>query len=290
MKKILILIKKFTNNLPEFDIIKCKSVKEAFDTITNNYDDYKFKLFFAIVSGTLSEEFFEKYVKKSLELHILCASIIYCSEKHRKMNEFKPFYLDNYLNPGKVTDSSYFVIEYIKSVQCPYYLGLDTNDEKENKEKENKNEEIIDFETEKNKDGIEFAAEFTYVQDMGSLAFPIIISKYINSTLIEKEELEAMVKENIKLYPQLKHLIKPSQEKEIFIPYHIMAKYYLYLYNQNSNFYITMSKELKERKFDNHRIFIYLIYNALNKGIFKSYTKTNLYRGGTLSEEEFNIF
>ena len=27
--------------------------------------------------------------------------IIYCSEKHRKMNEFKPFYLDDFLNPGK---------------------------------------------------------------------------------------------------------------------------------------------------------------------------------------------
>ena len=65
----------FTNSLTEFDIIKCKSVKEAFDTITKNYEDYKFKLFFVIVSGTLSEKFFEEYVKKSLELHILCATI-----------------------------------------------------------------------------------------------------------------------------------------------------------------------------------------------------------------------
>ena len=30
------------------------------------------------------------------------------------------------------------------------------------------------------------------------------------------------------------------------------------------------------------------MYNALNKGIFKSYCQTNLYRGGTLSNEEFN--
>ena len=107
--------KEFTYSLPEFDIIKAKSVKEAFSIIWQNYEDYKFKLFYVIVSGTLSEEFFNEYVKKSLELHILCATIIYCSEKNRKLNEFKPFYLDNFLNPGKVTDSSYFVIEYIKS-------------------------------------------------------------------------------------------------------------------------------------------------------------------------------
>ena len=82
----------FTKSLPEYDIIKCKSVKETFDYISQNYNDFKFKLFYVIVSGSLSEEFFGEYVKKSLELHILCAAIIYCSEKHRKMNEFKPFF------------------------------------------------------------------------------------------------------------------------------------------------------------------------------------------------------
>ena len=129
----------FTNSLPEFDIIKCKSVKETFDLIEKNYEDYKFKLFYVIVSGSLSEEFFNEYVKKSLEMHILCATIIYCSEKHRKMNEFKPFYLDNFLNPGKVTDSSYFVIDYIKSIECKYYL--DSN-ELNNKQKEQKKKKL----------------------------------------------------------------------------------------------------------------------------------------------------
>ena len=283
--------KELTENLPDYEIIKSKSVKEAFDIISKNYEEYKFKLFYVIVSGKLSEKFFEEYVKKSLELHILCATIIYCSEEHRKENEFKPFFLDDFLNPGKVTDLSYYIIDYIKSVQCPYYLepnDLNQNDKKEKEEKEEEKKENIDMESEKNKNDIEFAAEFTYIPDLGTLAYPIIISKYINCTLIEKEEIEKMQKENIKLYPNLKHLFKPSEEKNIFIPYHILAKYYLKIYTQNSNFYVNMNKELKERQFDNHRIFIYLMYNALNKGIFKSYSQTNLYRGGTLSDEEFN--
>ena len=270
----------FTNSLPEFDIIKCTSVKETFDFISKNYDDFKFQLFYVIVSGALSEEFFNEYVRKTLELHILCATIIYCSEKHRKMNEFKPFYLDNFLNPGKVTDSSYFVIQYIKSIECQYYLEADESNLKQKNEKEKENE--------KNKNDVEFAAEFTYVNDLGTMAYPIIISKYINCTLIDKEELENFQEEYVKAFPKLKHLFKPSQEKNIFIPYHILAKYYLYIYTHESYFYINMNKELRERKFDDYRIYIYLMYNALNKGIFKSYCQTNLYRGGTLSQEEYD--
>ena len=49
-----------------------------------------------------------------------------------------------------------------------------------------------------------------------------------------------------------------------------------------------MNRDLKNGNFDKYRIYIYLMYNALNKGIFKSYSKYNLYRGGTLSNEEFN--
>ena len=123
---------------------------------------------------------------------------------------------------------------------------------------------------------------------MGTISYPIIISKYINCTLIEKEDFEAFQEKFVKSYPKLKHLFKPSQEKNIFIPYHILAKYYLYAYTIESDFYVIMNKELRERKFDEYKIFIYLMYNALNKGVFKSYAESNLYRGGTLSLEEFD--
>jgi hypothetical protein len=82
-------------------------------------------------------------------------------------------------------------------------------------------------------------------------------------------------------------LFLPSEEKKIEIPYHILAKYYLNIYTHNTNFYSNMNRDLRERKFDDHRIYIYLMYNGLNKGVFKSYNKSNLYRGGCLSQEEF---
>ena len=169
------------------------------------------------------------------------------------MNEFKPFYLDNFLNPGKVTDSSFFVIEYIKSIECKYYLDsneLNIKQKKDKEEEENK-------EKAKNKNDNEFAAEFTYVNDLGTMAYPIIISKYINCTLIEKEEFEALQEEYVKAFPKLKHLFKPSEEKNIFIPYHILAKYYLSIYTHETDFYVNMNNELRERKFDNHRIYLF---------------------------------
>ena len=264
----------FVLQLQDYDLIRVDSVKEAFDIISdpNNYEQYKFKLFYVIISGNLADEFFTEYVKKSLKLHILAATIIYCSEECRKKNELKPFYLDTYLNPGKVTDNSFFVINYIKSVECSYFL-------EEPKILKNEEENIRDP---------EFAAEFTLINSIGEISFPILISKHINSTLIDREELEKMQKEFMSLYPHLKHLFKPSQEKNIFIPYHILAKYYLYIYTKNTNFFCDMNKDLKNRNFDKYRIYIYLMYNALYKNIFKSYSKSDLFRGGTLSEEEYN--
>ena len=257
-----------------YKIIPVCSVEEAFKEITNNYQDYKFKLFYVIVSGTLSEEFCNEYIKQSLKLNILAATIVYCSEKDRKLYELKPYYLDSYLNPGKVTDSPYYIIDYIEKIECPYYL----EESKIEAIKENNSKEI----------DLIIAAEFTYVKSIAEIAFSILITKHINSTLIESIELEKMQKVFIKTYPQYKHLFKPSQEKNIFIPYHILAKFYLYLYTIESNFFLDMNKELKEKKFDKYRIYIYLMYHALNKGIFKSNSLNTLYRGGTLSFEEFN--
>ena len=262
-------------SLQDYQIIRVESVKEAFDIISdkNNYDQYKFKLFYVIVSGKLSEKYMNEYIKRTRDLHILAANIIYCSEQEHKLNEYKPYFLDTFLNPGKVKSSSIFIIDYIKSVECPYYL---------------EEPKIIKDEIIENKKDPSFAAEFTYVNTLEEMAFPILISKHINCTLIEKEEFEKMQKEFMNLYPKLKHLFKPSQEKNIFIPYHILAKYYLHIYTLESNFFCDMNKELKKGNFDKYRIYIYLMYNALNKGIFKSFSKSNLYRGGTLTIEEFN--
>ena len=164
----------------------------------------------------------------------------------------------------------------MKSEQCPYYISEGVANENEIKVR--------------NKIPREFklGAQFSFLNCLEEMAYPILICKSINWSLIEKDILEDMQKDLIKKYPELKHIIKPSQEKDIFIPYNILAKYYLHLYTLDSNFYNELIRDLEQGKFDKYRTYIYLLYSCLNKGLFESFNKTKLYRGGTLSKEEFN--
>ena len=92
----------------------------------------------------------------------------------------------------------------------------------------------------------------------------------------------------MKLYhSKLKHLIKPSLEKNIDIPLHILAKFYIRAYTSQTEFYYDLNKDLSNGYFDNYRIFIFILYNALNKKIFNSFCKKTLYRGSCLLKEEY---
>ena len=79
-----------------------ESVKEAFNLIRNRKESidgkkekikiFQFRLFYVIVSGSLSNDFFNEYIKTTKELTILAATIIFCGNKYIHMK--KPYYLD----------------------------------------------------------------------------------------------------------------------------------------------------------------------------------------------------
>ena len=266
----------FACQLYEYEIFKITSVEKAFDLIEKNYDDFKFKLLYIVITEELCNEFFLEYNKRSSELVFLTATIIYTCKINCPNMEKNPFYGDSYLNHGKVGNSISSLVNYIKSIQCPYYLSDRIS---------YKGELYVRNQISRD---LSFAAQFTLLNSLEEMAYPILICKSINSSLIGKDELEDMQKYLIKSYPDLRHLIKPSQEKDIFIPYNILAKYYLYLYTIESNFYIDLNKDLEQGNFDKYRIYIYLLYSCLNKGLLKGYNRTKLYRGGVLSKTEFN--
>ena len=197
----IILNEVFKPNLENYEIIPLNSVSSAFKEITENYNKFKLRLFYVIISGQLAKEFFTTYVKKSIELHILAATIIYCSERELKNHEKEPYFLDDYLNPGKITADPFKVIDYIKKVECEEYIKIDKNILLKEEKKEN-----FDF---------EFAYEFCNVDDFSTIAFPFFISKHINSSLINDDEFLKMQNNFMREYPKLKHLFKPSEEKNI---------------------------------------------------------------------------
>ena len=206
----------------------------------------------------------------------MTATIIYTSKANISNLEKNPFYGDPYLNHGKYGNSISSLVDYIKSIQSPYYV---TESIPYKNEVHTRNQISRD---------LEFGAQFTCLNNLEEMAYPILICKCINWSLIEKDAFENMQKYLIKNYPNLKQFIKPSQEKDILIPFNVLAKYYLYLYTLESSFYKDLNKDLEKGKFDKYRIYIYLLYSCLNKGLLKGYNETNLYRGGILSKAEFS--
>ena len=110
-----------------------KSVAEAFYLIKNHRETimgnrsvkiFHFRLFYVIVSGSLSNEFFTEYVKITKELGIISANIIFCSDidKHRR----NAYYLDDFLNSGKVYNEESIdkIIDYINKDECPFLNEL----------------------------------------------------------------------------------------------------------------------------------------------------------------------
>ena len=274
------IVSELKKNIPDYEILELDDYEDysIYNHIKENTNKYKYKLIYIVLSEIPYHRVFIEISSICFDFKVMISTIIY----HDKIRETLMFYdytcfEDPYLNPGKIIYSTDNIIKYIKSIECPYYLDAKIIEENDFVEIYEKNNDLS------------FASEFVLINSLEELVYPLIISKYIDHTLIDEEKLEEMQKYFIVKYPKLKHLFKPSREKKIFIPYEILAKYYLYIYTLESNFFLDMNRELKNGNFDKYRIYIYLMYNALNKGIFKSYSKYNLYRGGTLSNEEFNI-
>ena len=115
----------FKVNLKNFSIKTFESVSYAFKEIKNNKNIYEFNLFYVIVSGSLAEEFFTVYAKETQKINIIAATIVYCF--NQKYHENKPYYLDPFLNPGKITNNAQTVVEYILKDECDWKNRMGIN-------------------------------------------------------------------------------------------------------------------------------------------------------------------
>ena len=261
-------LKNFKKYLDFGDFKTFSSVDKAFSEIQKN-KNYSFSLFYVIVSGRLGEEFFKKYKQKTEELNILSANIVYCMNK--KAYETKPYYCDNFLNHGKIVTSPNEVINYIRKDECQW----------NNKNKMGiKPEKYIS-------QGKGYGNVFVSAKNINEICIPIKFGESIKSEHIKKNELEEMQKFLLKYYQSndLVGLIKPSKEKNIDIPYYILAKFFINLYTKETDFYRNLNKDLSWKDAKKYKPFILILYNALNEKKIKNYRGT-LYRGATLKEKE----
>ena len=259
----------------KFNFFCFTSVDSLFSFIKKNLEYFQFRLFYIVVSGSLAEEYFSVYVEKSEKYNILAASIVYCL--HPIYHEMKPFFEDKFLNSGGITCDFETVMNYILKDECNWNKIHQTY--KQYKPgKKNFGDVFMLIDTKKEYE----------------LALPILIGKSINSSLIEKGEIEKFQEVLLSRYCNSYNkkdlqLIKPSGNKNMNIPLHILTKFLVKFYTSesldNNDFYKQLNLDLTNGKFDEYHPFIFLIYDSLNKGYLKSYNET-LYRGGKLLKSE----
>ena len=130
---------------------------------------------------------------------------------------------------------------------------------------------------------------FSYINKTEDLILPRLLPKLMENTLINDSELYKFQQLLLYNYSSLSQYILPSKEKYIKIPYIITAKYFLYLYTCESQFYKDMNRILTND--DKKEIYLQfinvLLYSIYNKG-FKSLSSDELYRGSSMKKSEFD--
>ena len=202
---------KYLPKLKNFNFFCFTSVDELINYIKDNLRFFEFKPFYVVTSGRLAENFFNEYVKISEKYNIIADTIVYCLRQ--KYHETKPYFMDPFLNPGGITTNFKNVVDYILKNQSYW---------------ENIKNKYIPY-----KPGEEsYGDVFTYIDTSKEyeLAIPILISKYINSSFIEKDEIPKFQNLLIKRYctsyeKDALKLIKPLGNKNMKIPLHILTKF-----------------------------------------------------------------
>ena len=259
--------------LKNFNFICFTSEKKAINFIKDN-KYFEYRLFYVVISGKLAENYFNEYVKLTEKKSIIAATTVYCFNK--PFHETKPYFKDKFLNPGGITFKFKDVYEYILKDECEWN-EIPQRYKKYKPEKESFGNVFMNIDTSKNYE----------------LALPILIGKLINVSLLENEDISNFQKLLLSRYCQTtnsltNYYIKPSGNKDINIPHHILAKYWLRLYTEEKPcFYLDLNKDLTNDKFDDYHPFIFLLYDSLNKGLLLSYRKNRLFRIGNISNNEF---
>ena len=276
------IYERYFPKLKEFYFFRFTSVEDLIKYIEENSSYFKFKLFYVIVSGRLAESFYNEYVKISEKYNTIASTTVYCFKQ--KYHESKPYFMDKYLNSGGITDNFKNVVNYILKDEYGW-----------------KNIEDKFFPYKPKEES--FGDTFTFIDTLKEyeLALPILNSKYINSSLLEKDDIinfqNLLISRYVGYYKtEDMKFIRPSGNKNMNIPLHILTKYLINFYTKEKdeekdkngrNFYSDLNWDLSNNEFKDYLPFIILIYDCLNKKYIQSYKKA-LYRGTLISECEFN--
>ena len=248
---------------------------EECDDVINAMNKIKilgFDFVFVIINCDLFENFVNRYNNEFTKgIKAIISTIIFCDNVYEHIN--KKFVNDQFYNPGGITDNIGGIINYINYVQNSYYNGMP------------RDERFINL-TELHKDGYG-ELQCQIISEEKELIIPIIWNKIV-SLKINGTNLAQMQRIFIYNYPNYKDYIYPTREKIFKISEQLIAKYFLYFYTIESDFYKDMNRNLSYNEgFDIYREYITSLFMSLNNKTFESYSERKLYRGNKMSIKDF---
>ena len=121
-----------------------------------------------------------------------------------------------------------------------------------------------------------------------NIAFPIILKKF-SSYFINEEDLE-----KFKRFLLLNYYKEFCQGEvigflnpRIKIPYYLFSKIFVRLYSMGTNFYRDMNYSLRNNNYSDFKVFIFTLYNGLDRKVLKDIHNVPLYRGATIRTDEY---
>ena len=259
----------------EFPIYEIKtfiSINSCESFLKKEKQKYDFKFIYFIVSGSLAEKFFDRY-NLFTHTNIIAAAIVFCGNKN--YHSSKLYANDLYLNPGGVVINFNEVIQYIKSESDILWNNLNNID---------KNNIVLPEEKEN------FGNTFKYAQTLSDIALPIILTEIIKKNLIQDIDIlkfKSFIFAKYLNEPKIISLVKPSLEKNVYIPLKKRALFLLKLYTLETPFYTNINKELTNIDgFGFYKVFILILYFSIQNKIVQSYCDKKLYRRTLISIKE----
>lgn len=271
-------LKKIKSEFPNFNISTIKKDKELFDKIKN----LRFKAYIIIMNGRKFQIFIEYFLKNKIKS--IPISAIFTSDKSLKENynaNYRKYLEDQFYNPLGISVNITDLLNSIKQ-----FLNQLKNEINE-----------IKFGFTREPQDYKDCYSFEYLENEYQLIFPVLYNKIMSNKEISNEEKKSANKCILEKYGedgQIKEKIIPLINVNN-IPENILARFWGNIYTIPSSFYKNLNHSLmKKEKTDNEEqteneeyinSFVQVLYSGLKEFEFKD--KIMLYRGATLSNEEF---
>ena len=263
----------YQNELNKHNQIKLFPIKNV-DLGIKFFKKLSFKRVIILISGSLFQEFYQKFRENLPDLAIVPKIIIFTSSVSKMKNNFGgilPLYHPFYNSHGiickfqELEDILLFKISFKDYIIPSQYNRL-----------------------ERIRDDEKFF--FEYIRNKYELVLPLFFSSYTNIPSDEQiQTFNKLILTNFGKIPEISNLFSQINEVKD-IPMEILSKYWIKAYTAETDFYRKMNERLMQNKNKEFITYIQVLYEGVKSKALKPKNDfANLYRGGIISQREYKI-